>query len=181
MTKHQSVDVLSFPWYCNEPGMKRKRFEAAIKPEQPLYRMSHVKSLAKLHSNTALEPLCHNFKATTQGTPFVNQLPGGTVLNHLNTLKDRQILIPNRTALDPSSTEQWFIPHKIYKSEVEHLTSLFRGNRQSNIDLPLKINRWGYIIGDQATKGFSLRYSQREFSAYTRRRKSFLSEHDLRG
>ena len=46
-------------------------------------------------------------------------------------------------SLDSARPESWFVLHCIYKSEVEYLASLCRGDRCNNSSEPLKQNRWG--------------------------------------
>ena len=140
ITNFPSVDVLSFLWYSDDFNEKSHQISPPFKDETIIYRMNHVKSMAKI-SRDLSSCTVHNFKFRPSHDPS-SQLADLSNTSHQcfnQGMLDRNFL----ESLDPSQPENWFILHCMYRSEPEYLTSLYRGNKQNNDSNLLKKNRWG--------------------------------------
>ena len=135
-----SVDVFSFLWYSDDFNEKSHQIQLPFKDETIIYRMNHVKSMAKI-SRDLSSCTVHNFKFRSGHDPS-SQLADLSNTSHQcfnQGMLDRNFL----ESLNPSQPEHWFILHCMYRSEPEYLASLYRGNKQNNDSNLLKRNRWG--------------------------------------
>jgi len=135
-----SVDVFSFLWYSDDFNEKSHQISLPFKDNTIIYRMNHVKSMAKISGDLS-SCTVHNFKYRPGHDPSSQLADLSNTSNHCfnQGMLDRNIL----ESLDPSQPENWFILHCMYRSEPEYLTSLYRGNKQNNDSNLLKKNRWG--------------------------------------
>jgi len=149
INKSPSVDVFSFLWYSDDFREDGAMAMANIpfRAEANIYRMNHVKSMAKISQNL-ISCYVHCFEHKNGYSP-VYQFAGfeDTPSMKHGVFNGGHKLEPGflRT-LNPNQPESWFILHCIYRTKIEYLASLVRGQvskmNKKNSDL-LKRNRWG--------------------------------------
>ncbi|WP_028952750.1 glycosyltransferase family 2 protein [Synechococcus sp. CC9616] len=138
-------DVVSFLWYSDDFGNRKKAFGNIFDNPTTLYRMDHVKSIVKI-SPKLKSCSHHNFIFEDQSNPkntFSSlrkvQLSDGDN-SSFNRCKINKDFLDR---LNPKTPEKWFVLHQIYRSEPEYLASLCRGRKHNNDNSLLKVNRWG--------------------------------------
>lgn len=138
-------DIISFLWYSDDFENSEKAFGNIFNRNTFLYRMDHVKSIAKI---SPILKSCshHNFIFEDQSNPkntFSSlrkvQLSDGENSSFNRSKIDKGFL----DGLNPKTPEKWFVLHQIYRSEPEYLASLCRGRQHNNDNNLLKVNRWG--------------------------------------
>lgn len=136
------ADIISFPWFLDEPNVNRVAFSSIFEMQQELAPNHHVKSLVRLSERLR--------KVTTHSAT----LEGGTRL-----LVDREfeMLDPEAQAhgskLSPAQFRSVadeipaaFIMHWIYRSQLEYVAILGKGTAQAGSRYPIKKNRDGYLL-----------------------------------
>ena len=141
-----SADIFSFLWYSDDFEERKPSFSLPFRGSTSIYRMDHVKSMAKISTNLTS---CnhHNFIYRESYIPRNQFAERSEILlsDDKNTSIRRSKV--NREflyRLDPLQPEEWFVLHCIYRSEAEYLASLCRGRGHNNDARPIKSNRWGF-------------------------------------
>ena len=130
IAKSPSVDVFSFLWYSDDFRENGAMTMASIpfKAEANIYRMNHVKSMAKVTQNL-ISCHVHCFEHKSGYSP-VYQFAGfeDTPSMKHDVFNGGHKLEPGfLRMLNPNQPESWFILHCIYRTEIEYLASLVRG------------------------------------------------------
>lgn len=140
------VDSISFPWHTDLPS-RSEEFECSVKSQMKLQKNRHVKSIFKtkpkpefidIHNSVSPGSRCVLF----DGTPFNFDCKDSCTYSVINELyfNAKQDLC-----------DKYFVLHRIYRSEVEYLASLYRGRPIPGGALNLKANRWGYMLPEVAS------------------------------
>ena len=81
--------------------------------------------------------------------------------------------LPQHVAVNINSFKHTFIFHRMFRSEVEYLAALYRGNPEG--DFPIKLNRNGYgYINNENLQSYS--FEQQLYAEYIENKKQFLKE-----
>ena len=143
--QYPTLDAISFLWYSDDYEYEGPPFQFHYQPTTTLYRLDHVKTLAKI-TNKLKSCNHHNFIFESEKQPSIGLggLNNAKLSDNTNTSCNcSKVNASFLNTLDASSTEPWFVLHRIYRSEEEYLASLCRGRKHNNDSRPLKINRWG--------------------------------------
>ena len=141
-----SADIFSFLWYSDDFEELKPSFSLPFRESTSIYRMDHVKSMAKISTNLTS---CnhHNFIYRESYIPRNQFAERSDILlsDDKNTsIRRSKVNHEFLNRLDPRQPEEWFILHCIYRSEAEYLASLCRGRGHNNDARPIKSNRWGF-------------------------------------
>lgn len=135
-----NFDVCMFQWFMEKPDSQRQINDFSFTPIVIGHKNSHVKSLVNLKA-TATSVRAHNY--------IINEghyiLPNKTKIDFPSDDQNRA-LVPNtlyeshRMQLD-----EFFVYHKVFRSQEEYLSILLRGNKIDGDDSLLKSNRFGFV------------------------------------
>ncbi len=154
IAKHPHADCISFGWFNEEGKNEFSHLESTI--EGGLHIL--VKSLVKVSKNISAVRL-HRPKIESgenvliDGTPFKAGGQGDETLSS-PLIKLREVMIL----------------HRMFRSEMEYVSSLNRG-RPSSPD-SLKLNRWGYNVNT----GHAIFKIQSGFLDYSKKRERFFNK-----
>ena len=174
-----SFDAISFLWYSDDFNHKNPPFQFHIKATSKVYRLDHVKTLARISENVQS---CnhHNFYFKRGKEPLIGLggLQNIKLSDQINTTSNCSKV--NKSflhTLDSYSTEPWFVLHRIYRSEEEYLASLCRGRKHNNDNRPLKVNRWGLAPYPwHKSDPITLSFKQKDFDNYLQGFRRFVTQ-----
>lgn len=140
VSKLPASNTISFAWYYDSANMGKLPFEKVFPREQLVYKNRHVKSMVSLDSDVHVNH-AHN-TLLNSGTSIFSD--GSTLAIDESTQNGSLISIEKFTETHESLDEA-FILYAMYKSQVEYISSLLKGNKQDNKQEYLKNNRYGYM------------------------------------
>lgn len=138
ISKFLNADTISLNWYIDNGDYSRESFSDVFGQKQYIVKNPHFKSILRL-SSSVIKADIHN-----------HYIDGGTQID----VYGKQIDISVNTSFGAYSLFQsndiiddFFIFHRIFRSELEYVSSLLRSRRHTAASMyALKDNRWGYII-----------------------------------
>ena len=149
LEKYPGKDSIAFSWYFDEASYCNAPFSRTFERQQLLFRDRHVKSIVKV-SDSVNSVSIHNHNVDNGNYILSN----GTKFDVLDTETASGSLIPKEQFVQVRcDLDEVFIYHTIFKSQLEYVSSLLRGNKQALLksddtkatDLSLfKKNRFGY-------------------------------------
>lgn len=178
-----NVDIHSFLWYSDDYNRNTKSLKHPLSNVFKIYRMDHVKSMARV--NSSLDFCLHHNFIYSDDYATVNQFSAcGDIqlLDGQNTIMRQSVLTAEfLDTLDESRPEKWFILHQIYKSEVEYISSLFRGDECNGDFSLLKSNRWGMKpFPDYKSNPIEFKIDHEQIENYRNSYLAFARECDLK-
>lgn len=163
------VDVVSFPWYLDEPLSSRLPFSPPFSESQALIPNHHVKSVVRF-SDRVEKFLTHTARVRDARRVLVDA-PFAIVDAALQAEGSK--ISPEQIQGFKADLPAAFILHRLHRSQLEYVAILAKGLGQAGSDVVLKNNRDGYI----ATTGARLRFDvgPSAFEAYEASRVAFRS------
>ena len=136
-----AFDVTVFQWLMEIPDQQRRLHDFAFQAIIYGHKNSHVKSLMNMGANitgvrihNCLVPDGIYLLADKTPVHYASDDTGRGILPDAVYTKE------NRLKLD-----EYFVYHKLFRSQGEYLAGLLRGNKQNGDESLLKTNRFGYI------------------------------------
>ena len=112
-----------------------------------------------------------NIKQIRLHVPIMNELSNVTLVD--GEAFKCQPNLPQHVAVNINSFKHTFIFHRMFRSEMEYLAALYRGNPEG--DFPIKLNRNGYgYINNENLQSYS--FEQQLYAEYIENKKQFLKE-----
>ena len=166
-----STDIFSFLWYSDNYKATEAPFSLPFQEKMSIYRMDHVKSIAKISSDL-ISCNHHNFTFRETYNP-TNQFAEHTEIllndDSNTTMKRSKLNHEFLNTLEEQNPETWFVLHCVYRSEIEYLASLSRGRGHNNDSRQIKSNRWGLQACPMySSKEIILRIPPKQLRSYRR-------------
>ena len=135
-----NFDACMFQWFMEKPDPHHQINDFSFTSIVLGHKNSHVKSLANLKAMIS-SVRAHNY-IIAEGNYI---LPDRTKINFPDDDQNRALVPdavyePNRMQLD-----EFFVYHKVFRSQDEYVSSLLRGNKIDGDDSLLKSNRFGFV------------------------------------
>lgn len=140
LSLYSDKDSISFPWYIDDASYDKNVFTDLFSIKQKIYTNRHVKSLVKITDKVSKVDI-HNHLITEGKYILYN----GNVFNTSSPESLQGALLPIVDKESESNElDGFFIYHRVFRSQVEYISSLMRGRQHSRHMGRLKDNRWGY-------------------------------------
>ena len=179
-----SADIFSFLWYSDDFQETKPPFSLPFRESTVIYRMDHVKSMAKISTDLTS---CnhHNFVYKETYIPRNQFAEQSEILlsDDKNTsIRRSKVNREFLNKLDACQPEAWFVLHCIYRSETEYLASLCRGRGHNNDSRPIKSNRWGLQqYPAHPSKKITLNISPTNIKNYRKNFNLFKQDNNIKG
>jgi len=165
---------ISFQWFLDYPDINRPAFNRPFEEQNFLQKNRHVKSLLNLKHTPSFIRI-HNTvyengnyflanKEKFQETDSKDQ--------HHKAKISLQYFKNNNLNIEP-----YFIVHKIYRSQLEYISSLSRARRHTdNVPKLIKDNRSGYLNDVESFGPISFRIPEAKLADYNLKYKNLIKE-----
>ncbi|MFI3120755.1 MAG: glycosyltransferase family 2 protein [Methylococcaceae bacterium] len=155
---------ISFQWFLDTPDIDRSAFNRPFEAQNLLQKNKHVKSLLNLHHNPLFIRI-HN-TVYKEGNYFLSNKEifeeTDSRGQHHKALVSSEYFKKNNLNID-----RYFIVHKIYRSQLEYVSSLSRARRHTdNVPKIIKDNRSGYLHDERSVKPIPFQISDTDLRIY---------------
>jgi hypothetical protein len=134
ITKCGEFDALSFQWLLDFPDMKRKDFQRPFLSVNNGQKNRHIKTLIRISEKTT------KVDVHTSIENGIYKLCESNIEQKEMNAVESSYFETTRNTID-----NYFIYHRIYRSQREYLAHLSKGRRHTKDDPVFKDNRWGYL------------------------------------
>lgn len=167
------ADSVSFAWHTDLPE-REPTFSLAVKGQMRLKKDRLVKSILSTRKTPKTIDI-HN-SVIVDG---VYLLSDGHVFENKHADCNHYAVIPPFINDEPVVADGFYILYRIYRSEIEYLASLLRGNPDMDNPRVLKENRWGYILPNHGRFLVSEKLPGDRFEQYSNSLGGFLTRSTL--
>ncbi|WP_201578130.1 tetratricopeptide repeat protein [Psychrobacter immobilis] len=189
ISNSNDIDTASFPWFYDQPNYNKKPFDTYISETLAGKFHNVVKSLVRV-SDRVISLRCHNAitkrnslqilqdqsKFSEDNWWLVNNNYNFNITPYYNSFKHaKEILSFAKLKEMEDAGVDFFVYHQINKSQIEYISSLYRGNEFQEKD-SLKENRFGYVPFE---KPQTLNINKERVSSYKSNYKLFVFDHGI--
>jgi hypothetical protein len=173
INRYPNADSIAFSWFMEVPT-NPPPFKRALELTYPVQRDSHVKSIHRLSDRLTYLDI-HNAKHNDGVYIFANgcEFPDYEYNDSNRASLPFSLFDSVASIIDPA-----FIYHRIFRSQMEYLSSLQRGRADVNNN-DLKTNRWGYRSQNSNTPILLIEHSIEALNSLSSDYDRFVSTNNL--